>query len=802
MANKKTGRGRTKKIRPGREDPGSNRFFLRRTFCVMAVCGIILFIPLFINLGILMIGRHDELESAAIANQTRTTNITASRGTIYDRNMNVLAISTTVENVFLDPQDLAADGVDLVQLSEDLAEILDLDPEYILEAAMDTSTKYKVIARKVSIDVTDQIRSYISARNQQIAEANKGLPESARTPALRGIYMEADSLRAYPQTSLAAQVLGFTNAENKGAEGLEAYYESTLLGNAGAVVNTTGNGATEMLYSYEKYYEASDGQSLVLTLDSTVQYYLEKNMEAAIEKYDVLNGAFGIVMDVNTGEILGMATMGTYDPNHYMEIYDEETREELDELYDAAMEEKEGSPEREALMAEYNEAMVNARLGQWRNRCVSDGYEPGSTFKCITLAAALEEGAVTLDNTYFCGGATMIRGRDDELHCWQHQGHATQTTAQALQNSCNIAFADIGIALGGDALYNYVEAFGLMERTGLDLPGEGYGYFFDRDVLTDPDSFASLTSASFGQTFKVTPIQLVRALSAVVNGGYVLEPYIVSQILDDEGNVVHRNETTVLRQAISEDTSALMCELMESVVTEGTASNAQVAGYAIGGKTGTSEKIDVFDEYGRRVDDKIVSFVGVAPIDDPQYIVLVALDTPAVGTGYYISGGVMAAPTVRDVLTDILPYLGVGIDYTDENISSINMTMPAVTGMTEAEAAEELQANNLTYIIVGEGNKVTDQIPAPGGQVPGGSEVILYMGEEKPTDMIIVPDFRGMTVAQVNQAIIGTGLYLQSVGSSNTGGFVTVTSQDIEPGTEVERGTLVTVEFTDSSAQD
>ena len=802
MAHKKSGKSRTMKIRPGREDPGSNRFFLSRTLCVMAMCGIILFIPLFINLGILMIGRHEELESAAIANQTRTTSITASRGTIYDRNMNVLAISTTVENVFLDPQDLAEDGVDLVQLSADLAGILDLDAEFILEAAQDTTTKYKVIARKVSIDVTDQIRAYISSRNAQITAENKERSADNKLPLLRGIYMEADSQRSYPQTSLAAQVLGFTNAENKGAEGLEAYYESTLLGNAGAVVNTTGNGATEMLYSYEKYYEASDGQSLVLTLDSTVQYYLEKNMEAAIEKYDVLNGAFGIVMDVNTGEILGMATMGTYDPNNYMEIYDEKAQEELQELYDAAMEAEEDSPEREALMAEYNEAVVNARLAQWRNRCVSDGYEPGSTFKCITLAAALEEGAVTLDNTYYCGGATMIRGRDDELHCWQHKGHATQTTAQALQNSCNIAFADIGIALGGDALYNYVEAFGLMERTGLDLPGEGYGYFFDREVLTDPDSFASLTSASFGQTFKVTPIQLVRGLAAVVNGGYVLEPYIVSQVLDDDGNVVHRNERTVLRQAISAEASALMCDLMESVVTEGTASNAQVAGYAIGGKTGTSEKIDVFDENGRRVDDKIVSFVGVAPINDPQYIVLVALDTPAVGTGYYISGGVMAAPTVRDVLTDILPYLGVSVDYTEENISSINMTMPSVTGMTEAEAAEELEYNNLTYIVVGEGYKVTDQIPAPGGQVPGGSEVILYMGEEKPTDMIFVPDFRGMTVSQVNQAIVGTGLYLQSVGTSNTGGFVTVTSQDIEPGTEVERGTLVTVEFTDSSAQD
>ena len=784
MANKKRSRQKTIQIRPGREDPGSNRLFLSRTFRIMAVCGIVLFIPLLINLFHMMITKHEDYESRAIANQTRSTSITASRGTIYDRNMNTMAVSATVENVFLDPVNLRDDEIDLEELAEDLSDILDVDEDFILESARDVSTQYKVIARKISEDLADEVRAYVAQRG------------------IRGVYLEADSKRSYPQASLAAQLLGFTNAENVGAEGLEAYYDDLLEGNAGAVVSTTGNGSSEMLYSFEKYYEASDGDSLVLTLDSTVQYYLEKNMEAAIEKYDVQNGAFGLVMDVNTGQILAMATLGAYDPNNYLEVYDTQTAEELEELYDEAMDEKEGSAAREELLEQYNEGVAAARLAQWRNRCVSDGYEPGSTFKCITLAAALEEKAVSLDDTYYCGGSTMIQGRDDELHCWKATGHGSENTAQALQNSCNIAFADIGIKLGGEALYEYVKAFGLMEKTGVDLPGEGYGYFFSKEVLTDPDSFASLTSASFGQTFKITPIQLVRALAAVVNGGYVLEPYIVSQVLDSEGNVVQRNEPTVLRQAISEETSALMCQLMESVVTEGTASNAQVAGYAIGGKTGTSEKIDFFDENGNRVDDKIVSFVGVAPMDDPQYIVLVALDTPSPATGYYISGGVMAAPTVRDVFTDILPYLGVSVDYTDENITSINMTMPSVSGMTEAEAAEELKLNNLTYVIVGDGDRVTDQIPAAGSAVPGGSEVILYMGQEKPTDTIIVPNFTGMTVSQVNAAIAGTGLYLQSVGTTNTGGHVTVTSQDVAPGTEVERGTLITVEFTDSSAQD
>ena len=786
MAGKKSNFHKNQKwnIKPGREDPASNRLFLRRTFCVMAVCGILLFIPLVATLFRMMILQHDEYESEAIANQTRSTTITADRGTIYDRNMNTLAVSTTVENVFLDPLELSQDEVDIEKLAEDLGQILDLDEAYIIEQAADTKMRYKVIKRKISEDLADEVRAYVSE--------NK----------LRGVYLEADSKRTYPNTSLAAQLLGFTNAENVGAEGLEAYYDDTLEGNAGAVVTTKGNNETEMLYSYEKYYEASDGDSLVLTLDSTVQYYLEKNMEAAIEKYDVQNGAFGIVMDVNTGEVLAMATLGSYDPNNYLEIYDTETAEELEEQYQDAMSLGEGTAAQENALEDYNKGVSAARLAQWRNRCVSDGYEPGSTFKCITLAAALEEGAVSLDDTYYCGGSAKIEKRDDILHCWKATGHGTINTAQALQGSCNIAFANIGIALGGEKLYDYVTAFGLLEKTGIDLPGEAVGYFFDEDVLADPDSYASLTSASFGQTFKVTPIQLVRALSAVVNGGYVLEPYVVSEVLDDEGNVVSRNERTVLRQAISEETSETMCQLIESVVTDGTASNAQIAGYSIGGKTGTSEKIDVFDENGQRVEDKIVSFVGIAPMDDPQYIVLVALDTPSNTSGYYVSGGVMAAPTVRDVFADILPYLGVSMEYDEENIGNVNMTMPSLKGMTEEEAAAELEENNLTYIIVGDGNEVTDQIPAAGNQVPGGSEVILYMGESKPTDLVYVPNLLGMTVAQANQAIAGTGLYLQTIGSSSSSGTVTVTSQDLEAGSQVERGTLITVELTDSSAQD
>lgn len=812
------------KKKPPREV--SNRPFLRRTLVVM-ICMAVAFVPLFITLFRLMIVNHSDIESTAISNQTRSTAVPADRGVIYDCNMNALATSETVENVFISPNEIAEKKQNLDLIASGLAQLLDVEESFVREQAADTSMYYKVIKRKIDEDLADQVRKFINDND------------------ISGVYLESDSQRTYPYSTVAAQVIGFTNAENVGSEGLEAYYDDLLKGTSGAVITTKGNNGTEMLYSYEKYYEASDGDSLVLTADSTVQYYLEKNMEAAIEKYDVLNGAFGIVMDVNSGEIKAMATLGSYDPNSYLDIYDEKTLEELDEQYQKAMEayakaqtpslngaratartqtgaaqtdepnaedaseseETEGpvdyAAQYEQMIADYNNGVVAARLKQWRNRAVSDGYEPGSTFKTITLSAALEEGAVKLEDSWYCSGSAQIQGRDDLLHCWKATGHGAQNTAQALQNSCNIAFANIGIKLGGEKLYEYVKAFGLLEKTGIDLPGEASGYFFSEETLANPQSYASLTSAAFGQTFKVTPIQLVRAIAAVVNGGYVLKPYIVSEVLDADGNVVEKNERTVLRQAISEETSQLMCQLMESVVTEGTASNAKVAGYAIGGKTGTSEKVDEFDENGNMVEDKIVSFVGVAPIDNPQYIVLVALDTPSTATGYYISGGVMAAPTVRDVFADILPYLGVAADYSDEDISQVNMTMPNVIGLSRDEAAQAIQDENLQYEFVGEGNTVTDQIPASGSELPGNSTVLLYLGEEKPTDLVTVPNLLGLTAYEANITITNTGgLYLQTKGSMNSTSTVTVTSQSIPAGTQVERGTLITIELTDSSAQD
>lgn len=775
-----------RKRRSGRNPEVPVTHVRKGIFAMMICLGILSFCAVAGMLVKLMLIDHNKYEEKAIRNQTRTTSVTASRGTIYDRNMNVLAASSSVENIFLDPLELEQNKVDVDALSNALARILDLDASWIKEQAADVKYRYKMLKRRQEQDICDQVREYISA--------NK----------IIGVHLEPDSMRYYPYGTLAAQLLGFTNTENVGSEGLESYYNSYLEGTAGAVITTKGNNETEMLYSYEKYYQASDGDSVVLTMDTTVQYYLEKQLQDAVDRYDVKNGAFGIVFDVNTGDIVAMSTLGSYDPNQYLEIYDTETDDELTQLYEEAAKLPEGSAERTAAFEAYNNAVAAARLKQWRNRCVSDGYEPGSTFKIITLASALDSGAVTLNDHFYCGGSEKFEGRSQTLSCWRLAGHGAETTAEALQNSCNIAFAHIGLQMGGDTMYDYCRAFGLMEKSGIDLPGEASGLFHSRERLADNANYGTsyLISTSFGQTVKPTPIQLVRAIAAVVNGGYLLEPHVVSEVVDSDGNVVQKTSRTVVRQVISEETSQTMCQLIESVVTEGTAKNAQVVGYRIGGKTGTAEKTDQRDENGSLTRDKIVSFVGIAPMDDPKYVVLVALDTPSSSSGYYISGGQMGAPTVAAIFEDILPYLGVEGEYSAEDMSRVAVRMPNVVGLTEEEANKRLEENYLNYRIIGDGDKIVSQIPAHGRELPGNSTVLLYTDDSMPTDQVTVPNLAGLTVAQANQVLADCGLYMQAKGVDSSASYVIAAQQDIDPGVQVARGTMIVVTFIDTTATD
>ncbi|MBQ4642472.1 MAG: PASTA domain-containing protein [Oscillospiraceae bacterium] len=763
-----------------RADSGQHR----RILLVSLLLGVLAFLPITLQLYSLMITNYPYYSRLALDNQTRLTNVTADRGVIYDRNMNILACSQSVENLYLNPRELRQSGADIGDIARRLHQILGVEESKVRSLAENLRLRYQQVAAGIDEQTAGKIREYINENN------------------IRGIHLEPNSMRVYPYGSMAAQVVGFTNASNTGSEGIEAAYNSYLEGTAGKVITTKGNNEMDMPFSYEAYLTSQPGNDVVLTLDMTVQACLEKQMQQAIERYDVQNGAFGMVMNVNTGEILAMATLGSYDPNNYLEIQDPTLAAEVEQLRLSYLLEPEGSVKWEESKKIYQQARYAAQLKQWRNRCISDGYEPGSTFKVMTMAAALDCGAISLDTNFFCSGAEQIPGRAQLLHCWRSTGHGSQKTPQALQNSCNLAFAHIALKLGGERFYEYVEKFGILEKTGIDLAGESKGVFFSKELVTDTDKWgtASLTSGSFGQTFKLTPLQLVRGIAAVVNGGYLMEPYVVSQVVDAQGNSVLEQEPTVLRRVISEETSKTMCQLMASVVEEGTAKNAKVLGFSIGGKTGTSEKIDVFDENGQRVQDKIVSFVGVAPMDNPEYIVLVALDTPSRATGMYISGGVMAAPTVGAVMADILPYLEVEQNYTEEDAAGREILLPELTGMTAKEAEKALKNLGITAQLIGEEETVTAQLPAAGETVPGNSQILLYLGEEPEQRLVTVPNFVGMNRVQAAHAAGMLGLYILSTGNDDPHAVVTAQSEPKE--SKISVGSTVRLEFTDIQSAD
>ena len=757
-----------------------------RVLLAALLLGVAAFAPVGARLYCLMIRDYEYYANLALRNQTRTTSVNASRGDIFDRNMNLLASSVTVENVYLDPHELKQSKADIGALAQTLGEILEKDPEWIARQAADTRKRYKQVGASVSGETAARIRDYINTNN------------------ISGIHLEPTAKRVYPAGTLAAQVIGFANASGEGCEGVEAAYDAYLSGKTGRVITTKGNNEMDMPFSYENYVSARQGDSVVLTLDATVQACLEKQMGAAMDRYDVQNGAFGLVMNCKTGEILAMATLGSYDPNSYLEVADPATAAQLEEMRLGYLTCQPDSEEYIQGQKAYSEALSAARLKQWRNRCLSDGDEPGSTFKVLTMAAALDCGAIDLNTSFHCSGSEQIPGRAQKLHCWRSTGHGAEKTAQALQNSCNIAFAHIALKLGGERFYEYIEKFGILEKTGIDLAGESKGVFFDKALVTNTEKWgtASLTSGSFGQTFKLTPLQLVRAIASVVNGGNLLEPYIVSEIIDADGNTVMQAQPTVVRRTISEETSDTMRTLIESVVTEGTAKNARVAGFSIGGKTGTSEKIDVFDENGQRVLDKIVSFVGIAPMDDPEYIVLVALDSPSRQTGIYISGGVMAAPTVGAVMADILPYLGVERRFSEDEAQGKEIVLEKYIDLTGKEAESKLKRMGLCAQFVGNGETVTAQIPEPGQTVPGGSQVLLYLGQPPDTQTVEVPDFAGMNRQQASDAAGRLGLYILVTGNDEISPRVTATAQSEPKGTQVPVGTTITLKFTDTTARD
>ncbi len=751
---------------------GPNRMMLRRTLFLLSVCGIAAFIVLAAKLYDIQIVHHDEYEAAAIAQQVRETTVSAARGTLYDRNGRILAISAGVDTIYISPAEIERGHEDAEAIAKGLSEILGVDYETILKRAQNTKSWYEVVARKVEPEVSEKVREF---------KAEGGYS---------GIKIEADTKRYYPNGSLASHVIGFVGLENKGLGGIEARYDSLLSGKNGYVMRSTTAAGTDMLYSsYEDYVDAEDGQSLSLTIDSTIQYYIEKHLAQAVADYDIQNGAAAICMEVDTGAILSMASLGNFDLNDYQTI----SAEAEAEIRAAAQSDE-----------EYNELYSLAQQLQWRNKAISDTYEPGSTFKIITLAMALEEGVVSENSSFYCGGSMNVLGRGSPLKCWKYGGHGSQSLTQAVQHSCNVAFVNIGQLVGEEKFYEYAEGFGFIDRTqdtsqqltaktGIDLGGESGSIWWSEDVFCNPENLSQLAAASFGQTFNITPIQLITAVSACVNGGRLMKPYLVQSVEDSEGNIVSQTEPELVRQVISEETSATVRKILEQVVgdqKEGTGHNAYVAGYRIGGKTGTStkttEEIAGNKEY-------IVSFIGFAPADDPEIAILVLLDDPSSESGIYISGGQMAAPVVGKMMADILPYLGYEPEYTDAELENIDRPVPEVAGMSLAEAQRALTESGFKSRIIGEGDTVTDQLPRSGVVIASGSEVLLYAGQSPAPTQETMPDVRGLSYAEAVERLGDIGVYLSSGNSSTDAANLIVSGQSIAPGTAVEHGTVVDV---------
>ena len=736
----------------------ANRIIQTRSFVLMILMGVVMFVLLFFRLFDLQITRHEELQSKAVNQQTRRTVVTASRGTIYDTAGNILAISSSAETIILSPLEInnaLNDTENPVTWTKDslaagLAEILGKDAASIRKRMDNVKSQYELIQLRADEEVAAKVRAYV--------EENK----------ISGVHLVADTKRYYPYGSLAAQVIGFVGDDNTGLYGLEAYYEEELEGQSGLVISAKDQAENDMLYTYEQYFAAKNGSDLTLTLDTTIQYYLEKGLEAMTDKFSAANGASGIVMNAKTGGIMAMASYPNYDLNDFLTVSDQTLQERIERG---------------------ENTLAEMQLLQWRNKALNDTYEPGSTFKILTLSAALEEGVVDKTTTVNCGGSVNISGYT--IHCSNKNGHGLQTLVQSVGNSCNPAFINYGLRVGNEKFYEYMRSFGLMNTTGIDLGGEAVGVFAADSSFTQLD----LACYAFGQNFTVTPLTLISAQAACVNGGYLHTPYLVERITDSDGNVTYRHDSTPVRQVISEHTSATVRECLEYVVASGTGKNGQVAGYRIGGKTGTADK--------GQTGDVVVSFLCFAPADDPQVIMLITMDTPSRATGTYVSGGNMVAPTASTVMAEILPYLGIEPSYSAEELLGMDTTVPNVIGSTVEQAKEKLKERALSYKIVGDGDTITDQTPAGGAIIPGKSTVILYASAAKPTDKCVVPHLLGKTPSEANTAATAAGLLIRFSGTTGSeSNAIRVLSQSIDEGTEVDAGTVITVQLGDTSVTD
>lgn len=749
----------------------------------MLICGMLLIV----RLAYLMIAQNDKYQNKALSQATTVSTVSASRGTIYDRNMNILAVSTTVERVFISPLDIPKMSVreyidtyveelkatveekenerkrllslydnTSVSVAEDIAnflsQLLEVDKDMILEKAAKVNRRDETIKQKVDVLTCDKIREYIVARHYT------GF-----------VHLQEDTKRSYPNGAVASHVLGFTGAENTGLAGVELSYNTELSGTNGKIITAVNAVGEQMPYKYETYIPAEDGSNLMLTLDVTVQKILEKHLETSLEETQAEEGVWGIVMEVDTGEILGMAGLPDFDCNN---PYVLDTRSQAE--YDAFV----GTDE------EKNKLQSDLLYAMWQNGLITNTYEPGSTFKMLTASMAIEEKLVTSTEHFNCTGSIRVEGYPKPINCHLHSGHGIQTFEESLWHSCNPVFVTMGLRIGAEKFFEYFKAFGYLGKTGIDLPGERMG------VWHSAFNRVELAVSSFGQTFTVTPIQHIAAVAAVANGGYLVTPHIVKGTVDEDGKFIDNHSPQIKRQIISAETSETVLSYMQGGVENGGSSrNAYVKGYSVAAKTGTSVKTDIRTQTGET--KYIASCVAFAPADDPQIAVMVLVDEP-VGTYY---GGSIAAPVVSRVLSEVLPYLDVETSYTEEDEDLAEYPVGTYVGVSVESAKKEVEEDGYNVKVIGSGETVQRQVPKAGEGLAHNSTVVLYT-DDVTSGLVTVPNVVGMTAYLANKSLTDAGLNISVSGTSGDylDSAVSV-SQSVEAGEIVDRGTVVTVEF-------
>lgn len=736
------------------------------------------------------IKNHDYYQSKVLNQLTIQTEVTPERGTITDRNGNILATNITVYNVILSPYDIITHmqkdseknsdndpendvhyeytdsdyGINYSgrQLDDMIAEVLskylDVDKSSILEKTAKVNRYYEVVKKNVDADIAEKIETFI-----------------ARFDLKKDIYFVASSKRYYPKGDLACHVIGFTNSDGVGIYGLEAYYNNLLEGTSGRYILAQDGKKNDMPFEYERFIEAENGYNITTTLDMYIQYELENQLEKTFNESGAGDRVCGMVYDVDTGEVLAMATYPSFDLNDPYTI-DEYSQAELD-----ASGLKEGTDE---YKTEYNRLMYR----MWNNKCLTETYEPGSTFKVVTSSMALEEGVVTPETPFYCAGSLMVEGWSKPISCANHNGHGAVTFRTGLQQSCNPTLMQVAALIGRERFYYYFKAFGYGGKTGIDLPGEVGSIYASYENF----SGVSLAVYSFGQTFKTTPVQQLRAITVVANGGYLVTPHLLREITDDDGNVIQTYESEPVRQVVSENTCKTLTNILEEgVATNGAAKNAYVKGYRVAAKTGTSEKKDEFDENGN-TPYRVGSTAAFAPADDPQISALIMVDKPLKSAVY---GGTVAAPYISNLLSYVLPYIGVEPQYTTEELAKLDVTLSSYVGATVENAINDLSWRGFSYEIIGDGDTVTAQIPEAGSKISSDTGLlILYTGEETPANTVEVPDLMGMSAYNANNAAVSLDLNVTFYGSTN-GSTATVINQYPAAGTKVPRGTIIEIEL-------